>query len=496
MPSGNSSHLLRRVKFMNKFPEIVTFRITSSCTQECAYCYGPKNVSPLGFGKLKEIFELFALGGVKGVLVTGGEPLIRGDIGRIFKEFKRHGFKIFLDTNGDLFFKHNKLVDSFVDVLSLPLDSASESGSYRKENNFDRILRILEYYKKLKIRPKIKIGTVATKENIFELSFIGDLLKDYSVDIWKIYQFIPIGQNAVLNKGDLLIENDLFSEQVAKLRQQYSPFFEVIVSPREDRASAYFMLNPDGKVIMPVDNGISCKEIIVGDILDEDVILKWQKLVSERNYLDNTKITFNHKWQSYPMKPVYNRIWQIAQLYNENGQFYTAEHIGWHIKEALTLAKNEGLDESIFVPFVILHDVGYSQLNKENSFKKETRRAHMEAGAEITKKILLSVNYPKDKTERISRYVSSHDRWAFGENEMYKKDKILGIFNDLDFISMFSKEGFLAMGELLRKDPVNLFYYLQNNEKIDTRPFLLKATKKLFDKYLMYKKQEIFCGCG
>jgi MoaA/NifB/PqqE/SkfB family radical SAM enzyme len=477
---------------MDKFPEIITFRITSSCSQNCCYCYGPKNIPGLNFEKLKEIFKLFAQRGVKGVVLTGGEPLIRDDIKKIFKELKRYKFKIFLDTNGDLFFKYKNSINRFVNVLGLPLDSASRVKSYRDKNNFDQILKILEYYKNFKKRPKIKIGTVVTKENVEELPKIADLLKKYSIDTWKIYQFIPIGQVAIQNKKDLLVETQLFLKQANKIRHEYNQFFEIIISSREERSDAYFLMNPDGTIIMPSDKKIKCEEIIIGNIFDKDIVEKWQKFVLERNYLDNAKITYSHKWENYPMRPIYNQIWQIAKRYNQKGQFYTSDHIEWHIKEALTIIKNEKIDETIFIPFIILHDVGYSKAHKESPFKEKVRKIHMEAGKEIAKKILQAANYPKDKTEKISFYVSLHDNWAFGDNKIYQENKILGIFNDLDYISMFSRECFPAMAKFLKKNPINLLNYLENDEKLKNRPFLVRATEKLYDKYLSYKKFELF----
>lgn len=481
---------------MQKFPEIVTFRITSLCSQNCRYCYGPQNIPALEFEKLKKIFELFAQKNVKGVVLTGGEPLIRDDIKKIFKELKRYEFKIFLDTNGDFFFKYKNFINRFVDVLGLPLDSALKFKSYRGENNFNNILKILKYYKSLKEKPKLKIGTVVTKENIEELPKIADLLKAYPIDTWKIYQFIPIGQVAIQNKKDLLVETQLFLKEANKIRHEYSQFFEIIISPREERSDAYFLINPDGTIIMPSDKRIKCEEIIIGNIFDKDIVEKWQKLVLERNYLDNAKITFSHKWENYPMRPIYNQIWQIAKRYNQRGQFYTADHIEWHIKEALTIIKNEKIDETIFIPFIILHDVGYSEIHKESPFKEKTREIHMEAGKEIARKILQTANYPKEKTEKIASYVALHDKWAFGDNKIYQEDKILGVFNDLDYISMFSRECFPAMAKFLKKDPINLLDYLENDEKLKNRPFLIRATKKLYNKYLNYKKIELFQNNG
>jgi len=85
------------------------------------------------------------------------------------------------------------------------------------------------------------------------------------------------------------------------------------------------------------------------------------------------------------------------------------------------------------MPLVILHDVGYAKVPKDNPFKLDLRKAHMKAGAKIARKILTELNYPKNKVDKIVNYISIHDNWAFGQNDIYTKDKILGTFSDLDY---------------------------------------------------------------
>ncbi len=68
---------------MDHFPEIVTFRVTSRCTKDCDFCYGPKNIPELDFSQLQKVFSLLAKKGVKSITITGGEPLLRSDIKKI-----------------------------------------------------------------------------------------------------------------------------------------------------------------------------------------------------------------------------------------------------------------------------------------------------------------------------------------------------------------------------------------------------------------------------
>ncbi|MCX6741398.1 MAG: radical SAM protein, partial [Candidatus Parcubacteria bacterium] len=246
------------------FPEIVTFRITSQCTQHCRFCYGPKNIPALKFNDLKVVFQKFFDYGVKGVVLTGGEPLMRRDINKILARLKKYNFKIFLDTNGDLFSQHESAINQCVDVLGLPIDASSEQLAYRR-NNLANVLNALGSYRGIDVRLKIKVGTVVTKENFGGLNQIAELLKQFPVDIWKLYQFIPSGLTANQNKNSLMLSDEIYFNEVSKLTVKYNNFFEIITSPRQDRTNAYFLINPDGQVIMPVDHMRQCQEVAVGN---------------------------------------------------------------------------------------------------------------------------------------------------------------------------------------------------------------------------------------
>jgi HD superfamily phosphodiesterase len=184
------------------------------------------------------------------------------------------------------------------------------------------------------------------------------------------------------------------------------------------------------------------------------------------------------------MKKVHDQIWKLAKPYYLRGRPMDIDHIEWMMKDALLVCKNEDIDETLLLPLVILHDVGYANVPKDNPYKLNLRKAHMKEGAKIAKEILKKVNYPVNKTKKIVYYVSVHDNWAFDQNDIYKNDKILGNFTDLDFIWMATPKGFPAMKKILNKNSTEMYNDLKNDEKIIKRPFSSKTTLMLFNKYL------------
>ncbi len=182
------------------------------------------------------------------------------------------------------------------------------------------------------------------------------------------------------------------------------------------------------------------------------------------------------------MKLIYSKIWNLAKPFYKKGRAMDIEHIKWMMKDAEFVCKKEKLDDSLLLPLVIIHDVGYAGI-KGNSFNKNLRKTHMKAGAIIAENILEKVKYPKQKIKKIVKYVSIHDNWAFGQNSIYK-DKILGTFNDLDFIWMATPKGFPALRKILKKNKKEMIDYIRNDDKPTKIPFKNKTTKLLFKKYL------------
>lgn len=190
------------------------------------------------------------------------------------------------------------------------------------------------------------------------------------------------------------------------------------------------------------------------------------------------------------MKEIYEKIWELAKPYYERGRPMDIDHIEWMMQDALLVCEKEGTDDTLLLPLVILHDVGYAEVPKDDPTKLEMRKAHMKAGAKIAKEILEKAKYPSGKAEKIEYYVSAHDNWAFGDDE-YKRDKLLGAFKDLDFIWMATPKGFPAMMKVLGKNKKEMIKYVESRPEEENFEFSCQTTKELFERYLNDRRKEI-----
>lgn len=180
---------------INKTPFILSHVITRRCNLLCPFClWRGDSHGELSFDQIMEIYRKARLSGVELLIIWGGEPLLRDDIGKILQEAGGLGFLTSIITNGELLLdRYNELVP-FVDFLFVSLDAPSEEhdrirGSQGLFKKIDTALKIIT---KSRNSPDVALVCVLSKEN---LRFIEDMVF-YGMEIG-----IPVIFQA-LNKQD------------------------------------------------------------------------------------------------------------------------------------------------------------------------------------------------------------------------------------------------------------------------------------------------------
>jgi len=240
------------------------------------------------------------------VCISGGEPLLDDNGERAFyivKTLREKGIKnIFLSTNGTNFLEIEKKrgISKYLDKLSMPLDgfdSKSICCNGRSAESFETIIEVLKYFLSLKnqgeVIPDIKISTVLTANNIHDYSYwenIHRIIKKYPVKLWKIYDFIPENRGEQ-NRDSLQYDAkdfDAFADRIDLLKSNET-HLSIEIAKRSSRSDIYFIIRPDGKVIIPKDVGERTEEIIIGNLLEDDnnkILDQWN------NKIDYTKCGF------------------------------------------------------------------------------------------------------------------------------------------------------------------------------------------------------------
>lgn len=281
---------------MESVVKVIDWRITALCQCECDFCYGSEHSWTLSRNQLECVLDAIKQSGCEAVCISGGEPLLYKNTCEVIRRISEMGKKVYLSTNGYLYLNNIEKIEPYITKLSLPLDgydADSNTINGRRQDSFDAVLKILKYYKTHSCSFAIKIGTVVTQRNNNTEHFerMKSLIQNYSIGMWKIYEFIPEGRGYA-NRYSL----DLSTEQ----REEFEHFIDKLsfesdfcirFISKERRDAAYLIILPTAEVMIPISNGDCFNEKVLGSILYDDweyIESSWKNEVLLSNYNDNS----------------------------------------------------------------------------------------------------------------------------------------------------------------------------------------------------------------
>jgi MoaA/NifB/PqqE/SkfB family radical SAM enzyme len=236
----------------------VDFHVTSECSQECAYCWGPQSIDAVDTATAEAIIDKIGATSARRIVFTGGDPMQRDDIGRLIRRAAGRGLEVALSTTGD------QLSEAFlvehgdeIDLVSLPLDGASEEVSLRtkKEGHFDAVMRALEMLA-AHGRIDVKVATPVTRCNLDDVPNIVDLLDARAAAMgnrvfYNVFQAFPRSMDAEVAWEDLVVSAEEFDAvRAAVTASDHRITINWLTHETLDRL--YVMIFPDGRLTVPV----------------------------------------------------------------------------------------------------------------------------------------------------------------------------------------------------------------------------------------------------
>lgn len=229
------------------------------------------------------------------VNITGGEPMIDGDrCCAIIKKLYDGGKKVYLSTNARHGIGELDFLSKYVSLLGLPLDGydlVSNSVCGRNEGSFDEVINMLSVLDARYKHANVKIGTVVTRLNNNEKTLFGifNVISRFScVKTWRLYEFIPVNRGAA--HAELALSSDERSETeklVLRMRAERR-HVKIEFATRVDRGFAYFIILPNGTVIMPTESEGKAGEEYIGDLVAEEfdtVAARWKERAHAAEYI-------------------------------------------------------------------------------------------------------------------------------------------------------------------------------------------------------------------
>jgi len=198
-----------RPAFVGDLPLEVMIEVEPRCNFRCRFCFNRysfarqgRNVASLTTEQIEETIDHIAAFGIKTVRFTGGEPLLRADLLPLMVYAKRKKLEILLNTNG--YALERRMTGKFgrlVDNVLMPIESWNNKKESALAGAKDALLKKISSLVMLRRAgvPILRVGTVATKENIDNFDKLAALMLNLPIDQWEFYRPVTDGGNSSLS---------------------------------------------------------------------------------------------------------------------------------------------------------------------------------------------------------------------------------------------------------------------------------------------------------
>lgn len=230
----------------------VDWFISSKCDQasHCRFCFAPWNAFPpdASLHDALGMCERLSALDIGNVVICGGEPFQFEGLDEVVRKLHRLGIHVVLYTSGT---SDRYAVEQFfpyIRFLSIPIDAVSADAAQRMRGpeQLARVRSLLSRMAGMRSRPKIKIGTVVTAQNIGDLDAVGDYLRSLRlIDVWRLYQFSPYGIGGH-NRALFQLPDADFGEAVVRQQTRHDGSFTISGRTRDETCGYCMIMDSEG----------------------------------------------------------------------------------------------------------------------------------------------------------------------------------------------------------------------------------------------------------
>jgi MoaA/NifB/PqqE/SkfB family radical SAM enzyme len=238
-------------------PATIDFHVTSECSQQCPYCWGPQEIEAVPTDIALRIVSRIAATGARRIVFTGGDPLQRDDIAGLIRHARAEGLEVAVSTTGDrLDAEFLAAVAGAVDLVSLPLDGSCEEVSARTKEpgHFAAVMEALDL---LAAHPRIdvKVATPVTRHNLEDVPAIIALLDERAAEMpnrlfYNVFQAFPRSMADDVAWDGLVVTAEEFAALRAAVERR-SHAFRINWLDHGTLDRLYVMVFPDGSLTVP-----------------------------------------------------------------------------------------------------------------------------------------------------------------------------------------------------------------------------------------------------
>jgi SynChlorMet cassette radical SAM/SPASM protein ScmF len=295
------------------------FYATRECNARCYHCYqptvrvegGPRAAQDHQISReafLKFVESALPLG-LQHVKITGGEPLLRADLGDIIRGVREFGLHVSIETNG--FLLTDELVEMFAEQMvdvSLSLDGGSAATHDKLRGfpgSFERTVQALRKLSAKGLEPKAIMSI--SRRNFGEVEKVLEVAAANGCSLVKLNPVNTLGLAQKLNKKEILLTvaeiRELYDRR-QEMESKYGVFLFLEGPPAfasiYEIISGHAAICPFTSILGVLSDGSlsfcgignSCPELVFGRIDDENFDIRrfWQEaeaLVQVRDLLSH-----------------------------------------------------------------------------------------------------------------------------------------------------------------------------------------------------------------
>ncbi|MGC8497000.1 MAG: radical SAM protein [Thermoplasmata archaeon] len=184
-------------------PMIVFYEVTKACMLSCKHCRAnavfnrdPRELNLVEIDKLAGELESFGRPWPI-VIISGGDPLMRGDLFDVLDVFNSHNLITNIAFSGTKLVTEKKIekIAERVKTVAISLDGADAAvhDAWRGiKGTFDTSIQIISLLKEYGVR--FQINTTVSNFNLENLRKMPELLGTIEPDTWDLFFLIPTGR--------------------------------------------------------------------------------------------------------------------------------------------------------------------------------------------------------------------------------------------------------------------------------------------------------------
>lgn len=181
----------RAAKLGSSRAPVVIWNVLRRCNLTCKHCYSTSAdidfKGELDTAEALDVIDQLHAAGVKVLVLSGGEPLMRPDIFQLAEHARQYGFYVALSTNGTLINESNieQITAADFDYVGISIDGLPEvhDAFRQKQGSFAASMHAVELCRQRDIR--VGLRTTLTMHNHMQLPALLDMMHEY--DVQKYY---------------------------------------------------------------------------------------------------------------------------------------------------------------------------------------------------------------------------------------------------------------------------------------------------------------------